>query len=198
MDLFFCSPEHQRLVWPGHRYFCGSNAFPIVFPLLSHAEAATAIENLRMRCVPESPLTRLELLKHRMGRGELLDQEVIRLIRQACIGATTSDIDLATEMWQTLLVYTRVSGKTDTASFRDYLIGVAAKLYKKLEPQRVFGSSTSFSIPNDCDKDAAQTFHHIVVHSTLDAIRICRSAYPELDSHPDITVEDSRRSATYY
>ncbi|GAA5853837.1 hypothetical protein JCM8547_007468 [Rhodosporidiobolus lusitaniae] len=34
-DLFFCSREHQKLVWFAHKRVCGENAKPFRFPLLS-------------------------------------------------------------------------------------------------------------------------------------------------------------------
>ncbi|GAA5874103.1 hypothetical protein JCM8547_004828 [Rhodosporidiobolus lusitaniae] len=39
-DLFFCSREHQKLVWFAHKRVCGSNAKPFRFPALTNAEAA--------------------------------------------------------------------------------------------------------------------------------------------------------------
>ncbi|EGU11952.1 RNA binding protein [Rhodotorula toruloides ATCC 204091] len=46
IDLFFCSPKCQTLAWTGHRLFCGSCAFPVLFPLLSPDEATSALQNL--------------------------------------------------------------------------------------------------------------------------------------------------------
>lgn len=33
-------------MWPGHRLFCGPNAFPVVFPLLSPEELNVALQYL--------------------------------------------------------------------------------------------------------------------------------------------------------
>ncbi|BGP31556.1 hypothetical protein JCM10296v2_003328 [Rhodotorula toruloides] len=52
IDLFFCSPECQKLVWRGHKLFCGANAFPLVLPFLTPAEAETAIANLDKPAIP--------------------------------------------------------------------------------------------------------------------------------------------------
>ncbi|KAL7341527.1 hypothetical protein BJY59DRAFT_725049 [Rhodotorula toruloides] len=38
IDLFFCSPEHQKLVWKYHKQICGPNANPIRPPALSNDE----------------------------------------------------------------------------------------------------------------------------------------------------------------
>ncbi|GAA6055418.1 hypothetical protein NBRC10513_006338 [Rhodotorula toruloides] len=46
LDLFFCSPEHQKLVWFGHKLVCGENAFPFVLPLLSADELDVALRDL--------------------------------------------------------------------------------------------------------------------------------------------------------
>ncbi|CDR48952.1 RHTO0S21e02366g1_1 [Rhodotorula toruloides] len=80
IDLFFCSSEHQRLVWPGHRIFCGSNAFPIIFPLLSPVEAEEIIASFHVMDHPAASVTRLEILKARLGRRELSEREVVDLI----------------------------------------------------------------------------------------------------------------------
>ncbi|GAA5949549.1 hypothetical protein JCM10213_002595 [Rhodosporidiobolus nylandii] len=40
--IFFCSREHQKLIWSAHKRFCGANSKPFRFPLLSPAEAELA------------------------------------------------------------------------------------------------------------------------------------------------------------
>ncbi|GAA5889086.1 hypothetical protein JCM6882_009738 [Rhodosporidiobolus microsporus] len=42
IDLFFCSREHQKLVYFAHKKVCGKNAKPFRFPPLSWAEAGEA------------------------------------------------------------------------------------------------------------------------------------------------------------
>ncbi|BGP15682.1 hypothetical protein JCM10213_006147 [Rhodosporidiobolus nylandii] len=42
--VFFCSPEHQRLLWPVHKKVCGSNPFRL--PLLTNEEAQYAKDHL--------------------------------------------------------------------------------------------------------------------------------------------------------
>ncbi|BGP31717.1 hypothetical protein JCM10296v2_003491 [Rhodotorula toruloides] len=42
IDLFFCSPEHQKLVWDSHKQVCGDKANPFTSPPLSAKEAALA------------------------------------------------------------------------------------------------------------------------------------------------------------
>ncbi|BGP41243.1 hypothetical protein JCM10449v2_005218 [Rhodotorula kratochvilovae] len=36
--LFFCLQEHQKLVWPSHRFVCGTNSRPFLYPPLSADE----------------------------------------------------------------------------------------------------------------------------------------------------------------
>ncbi|GAA5914388.1 hypothetical protein JCM8208_002832 [Rhodotorula glutinis] len=47
IDLFFCSPDHQKLVWKAHRRVCGpGKANPFTWPLLSQLEADEIIEHM--------------------------------------------------------------------------------------------------------------------------------------------------------
>ncbi|BGP41229.1 hypothetical protein JCM10450v2_005268 [Rhodotorula kratochvilovae] len=39
-DLFFCSPEHQKLVWKTHKQVCGANSSPFMPPDLPPPEEA--------------------------------------------------------------------------------------------------------------------------------------------------------------
>ncbi|GJN88881.1 hypothetical protein Rhopal_001852-T1 [Rhodotorula paludigena] len=43
-DAFFCSTEHQKIGWPGHREFCGEKANPARLPSLLPFEADLAWE----------------------------------------------------------------------------------------------------------------------------------------------------------
>ncbi|GAA5904302.1 uncharacterized protein JCM6883_006440 [Sporobolomyces salmoneus] len=47
IEMYFCSTEHQKLVWPLHRRFCGVNSSPVYWPLLSDSEADKAREVLK-------------------------------------------------------------------------------------------------------------------------------------------------------
>ncbi|GAA6043825.1 hypothetical protein JCM8097_002070 [Rhodosporidiobolus ruineniae] len=42
-DLFFCSKEHQKLVWPVHKMVCGERSKPFRWPRLSQAETQQAM-----------------------------------------------------------------------------------------------------------------------------------------------------------
>ncbi|GAA6022603.1 hypothetical protein JCM10207_003920 [Rhodosporidiobolus poonsookiae] len=55
VDLFFCSKEHQKLVWKTHGKICGLNAEPFLPPDFTIDEAAEAIRHgrensLALRC----------------------------------------------------------------------------------------------------------------------------------------------------
>ncbi|POY74269.1 hypothetical protein BMF94_2707 [Rhodotorula taiwanensis] len=39
ISLFFCSTEHQKLVWPFHKLVCGARAHPFQYPPLQQGEA---------------------------------------------------------------------------------------------------------------------------------------------------------------
>ncbi|GAA5994345.1 zinc finger MYND domain-containing protein [Rhodotorula paludigena] len=50
IDLFFCSKEHQSLVWPTHRQVCGpGKANPFLFPFLSSDELADMMAHLNWK-----------------------------------------------------------------------------------------------------------------------------------------------------
>ncbi|GAA6027650.1 hypothetical protein JCM8097_007965 [Rhodosporidiobolus ruineniae] len=45
IDLFFCSPEHQKLVWKGaHSEVCGSKAHPFLYPDMTAFEAHQVVQ----------------------------------------------------------------------------------------------------------------------------------------------------------
>ncbi|GAA5990817.1 hypothetical protein JCM10908_000031 [Rhodotorula pacifica] len=52
IDLFFCSKEHQKLIWPYHRLVCGERSHPFKLPPFSKEEAEIACT--RATEVPES------------------------------------------------------------------------------------------------------------------------------------------------
>ncbi|GAA5887828.1 hypothetical protein JCM6882_000767 [Rhodosporidiobolus microsporus] len=46
IDIFFCSKEHQRLVWPVHKLVCGpGKAMPFAWPLLSKEEVGDLLRH---------------------------------------------------------------------------------------------------------------------------------------------------------
>ncbi|BGP20618.1 hypothetical protein JCM10213_007154 [Rhodosporidiobolus nylandii] len=44
LEVRFCKPEHQKLIWFAHKRVCGKNAKPYRFPLLTAEEARVAKE----------------------------------------------------------------------------------------------------------------------------------------------------------
>ncbi|BGO91271.1 hypothetical protein NBRC10512_008237 [Rhodotorula toruloides] len=59
VDLFFCSPEHQKLVWKHHKEVCGPNAHPFRYPPLSQDEVG---ELLALEDAPVTEQHRSEIL----------------------------------------------------------------------------------------------------------------------------------------
>ncbi|GAA6010655.1 hypothetical protein JCM10207_007787 [Rhodosporidiobolus poonsookiae] len=49
LDLFFCSTEHQKLLWPVHRDVCGAQSNPFQWPPLSKEEVEDAVEHMHVR-----------------------------------------------------------------------------------------------------------------------------------------------------
>ncbi|GAA5866803.1 hypothetical protein JCM3774_001806 [Rhodotorula dairenensis] len=52
IDLYFCSTEHQKLIWPFHRVVCGERAHPFRLPPLSEEEVQVCVA--RLTCLPEN------------------------------------------------------------------------------------------------------------------------------------------------
>ncbi|GAA6038676.1 hypothetical protein JCM8097_002339 [Rhodosporidiobolus ruineniae] len=62
-DLFFCSHEHQRLAWPGHKISCGrggKSASPLRFPPLSPDEVDEAKQAAKLPRMHEATEMTLE------------------------------------------------------------------------------------------------------------------------------------------
>ncbi|BGP47599.1 hypothetical protein JCM10450v2_003464 [Rhodotorula kratochvilovae] len=52
IDLFFCSREHQKLVWPVHKLVCGpGKANPFLWPALSQQEVDEILSNAEYKPV---------------------------------------------------------------------------------------------------------------------------------------------------
>ncbi|BGO96389.1 hypothetical protein RTBOTA2_002862 [Rhodotorula toruloides] len=59
IDLFFCSPEHQKLLWPTHKTFCGpGKANPWTWPPLTQEESERFLRNLQ---TPPGPVQHCEI-----------------------------------------------------------------------------------------------------------------------------------------
>ncbi|BGP39504.1 hypothetical protein JCM10449v2_003455 [Rhodotorula kratochvilovae] len=74
IDLFFCSPEHQKLVWPVHKLVCGpGKANPFRFPKLTAKEAEDAIQHKDVRI--HNKITIAELIqKERVPSHKVADE----------------------------------------------------------------------------------------------------------------------------
>ncbi|BGP62184.1 hypothetical protein NBRC10512_001306 [Rhodotorula toruloides] len=56
ISLFFCSPEHQKLVWKHHKQVCGSNAHPLLYPFLAQTEVDEIIAHAHILLDKSTPL----------------------------------------------------------------------------------------------------------------------------------------------
>ncbi|CDR48896.1 RHTO0S21e01200g1_1 [Rhodotorula toruloides] len=98
VDLFFCSPEHQKLAWHMHRMFCGpGKANPFRWPPLTpkEAEAATRILDLPINTVMPHSATlfqELQVVVH-CPRSEMplrssplgLLSPIVSLMKHSCV-----------------------------------------------------------------------------------------------------------------
>ncbi|GAA5938580.1 hypothetical protein JCM3775_002163 [Rhodotorula graminis] len=90
IDLFFCSPDHQKLVWKAHRRVCGpGKANPFMWPLLSQLEADEIIEHMHDIIVPFALRnSEMATLAGAMCRFLDIDPEQLKsLVRYLVIGA---------------------------------------------------------------------------------------------------------------
>ncbi|KAJ8294861.1 Pre-mRNA-splicing factor cwf23 [Rhodotorula toruloides] len=87
IDLFFCSPEHQKLAWPGHRIFCGPNAFPLLFPYFTDAELEDLFTKLEQPSFGEDGRTTLLASLQKSWSWNLKLEEVKSLLRRCTLTA---------------------------------------------------------------------------------------------------------------
>ncbi|BGP31557.1 hypothetical protein JCM10296v2_003329 [Rhodotorula toruloides] len=156
LDLFFCSPEHQRLVWPTHRSFCGPNAWPIV-PRLTKEEANHLISTL------ETPIARyiggetwlqttaVGMMMQRLGR-EKTTAEIAAEIRSVSDGAPPAEVATSLQRSQTVLLVARM-----------YTLVLA------LDQSRLI-----VSIPAHYELREARLFHRIACYQALEGMALSR------------------------
>ncbi|KAJ8294835.1 hypothetical protein OF846_001911 [Rhodotorula toruloides] len=174
IDLFFCSPDCQTLVWPGHRSFCGKNAFPVRFPLLSKNEALDIIPNV------EVPLLRFNL-----GNGE--EKHSLLTFFQTFLHPQVTRQELARRIWaitetddgranevavmatanQALLYKARffASPCANDKPLKDLVITLVTHLCCDLSEVDLFPV-----FPDMYAKRQAELFHHIVAFETFASI----------------------------
>ncbi|GAA5990815.1 hypothetical protein JCM10908_000030 [Rhodotorula pacifica] len=77
IDLFFCSTEHQKLIWPYHRLVCGERSHPFRLPPFSKEEAD--VTYTRATELPESAKNaelHIQLQKLVLARGKYSHEEL--------------------------------------------------------------------------------------------------------------------------
>ncbi|GAA5990917.1 hypothetical protein JCM10908_000081 [Rhodotorula pacifica] len=87
-DLFFCSTEHQKLVWRFHRLVCGERSHPFRLPPFSREEADLLLQRLS-QAPTESKEAELQsqflkVLEDEELRGPDLKSKVEQLVGQEC------------------------------------------------------------------------------------------------------------------
>ncbi|GAA6043823.1 hypothetical protein JCM8097_002068 [Rhodosporidiobolus ruineniae] len=76
--MYFCSQEHQKLVWPWHKKVCGENGNPFTFPALSKDEVKYALS------IIDSPLKGFGTLREKLASFARVPPERI----PACISTS--------------------------------------------------------------------------------------------------------------
>ncbi|GAA6033067.1 hypothetical protein JCM8097_000129 [Rhodosporidiobolus ruineniae] len=85
-DLFFCSEEHQKLVWFAHKLVCGLKSLPFVVPPLSAEESLDLCQLCDPESARQSPVAHrsvLDILSNELGclRAEV-PKRMKRLVQQ--------------------------------------------------------------------------------------------------------------------
>ncbi|GAA6055372.1 hypothetical protein NBRC10513_006313 [Rhodotorula toruloides] len=177
IDLFFCSPEHQRLGWPTHRSFCGPNAWPIVFPRLTKEEANHLISTL------ETPIARyigaetwlqtpaVDMVKQRLGR-EKTTAEIAADILSVSDGAPAAEGASSLQRSQIILLVARMFTVTDPfqrTTIPQAVLGTLSQLVLALDQSRLIPS-----IPAHYELREARLFHRIACYQTLECMALSR------------------------
>ncbi|BGO91118.1 hypothetical protein NBRC10512_005788 [Rhodotorula toruloides] len=171
IDLFFCSPEHQKLVWPGHRIFCGSQAFPVSFPLLSKAEVASIVGNLDKTIFcptidgQEVQITLMDHIRQAALPGMGVPETLTLILG-------TSEESTARPVFrnnpgkqQELLLFLRMSTESciGTTSLRDGILTGLSRLCLCLTDKGIMPYVPEY------ERNQAELFHRFVVFHTLTA-----------------------------
>ncbi|GAA5884110.1 hypothetical protein JCM16303_005921 [Sporobolomyces ruberrimus] len=93
--MYFCSIEHQRLIWPAHKRVCGIEAVPFHWPLFTKSEAAEAKSSLSSRPSPEEPgsISFTGLISSD-GRSFVTDEQLVAEVDKATQGSSLLVTDL--------------------------------------------------------------------------------------------------------
>ncbi|GAA6036440.1 hypothetical protein JCM8097_003508 [Rhodosporidiobolus ruineniae] len=122
-SLYFCSKEHQELIWYAHKPFCGPNSKPFSFPPLSKEEAAEAKTILyeRFMVLPSPPTSLAEVLnKLCLGSGHDLGCRMTNSLLADVLDRLQADtLPAMFSLWEKhrLLCHVRVALRAVTATF---------------------------------------------------------------------------------
>ncbi|GAA5887846.1 hypothetical protein JCM6882_000774 [Rhodosporidiobolus microsporus] len=90
VDIFFCSRDHQKRVWPMHKLVCGpGKASPFVWPHLSQKESDYACDRL-WELIPSEPLAGLDIGSLLWKFVELKPEEIVPFIKMHTVGGDNS------------------------------------------------------------------------------------------------------------
>ncbi|GAA6001098.1 zinc finger MYND domain-containing protein [Rhodotorula paludigena] len=164
IDLFFCSHEHQKLVWPNHKVVCGQD--PVIFPDLSDDEARQ-IGTLAHREL-SSPV--LQDLPASIA-SKLLRRGKISLARstEVYLGASAGDFD------EVLLPFAQdstIADGPDIPAFRHELL---LRLRNGL-----------FSLLNDLSRGKPENLEQALNSSTFNYAAFLHSAVPGWSDLPQL------------
>ncbi|KAK4334121.1 Proteophosphoglycan 5 [Rhodotorula toruloides] len=199
IDLFFCSPEHQKMVWQGHKLFCGPNAFPFSFPLLSETEASDIIASLEQPVArAEESCTRsanvMEELKAHLSWPDATKTDLIELITSST-DVPAPSASPALDKLPALLVWSRyatLATHRTTDSFRQFLLQGMAGFYALL-----FGAGALPPVlPQDLDVRSARLLHQMLCFMTLHAAYSPPCPFAGEALPPPSTSQDCKRCVT--
>ncbi|PRQ72412.1 hypothetical protein AAT19DRAFT_16336 [Rhodotorula toruloides] len=178
INLFFCSPEHQKLVWLGHRSFCGLKAFPVIFPLLSKDEACDIIPRLDIAPQGEAE-QRSSFLKFAQThiQPNMTRQELATSIW--CITETgekqADDAMANVKINQALLCKARISASPyiNDKPLKDLIVRLVTLFFVDCASAELL-PTVSYTF----DKRQAELFHRLVAFVTFTSVTLQSSCKP--------------------
>ncbi|BGP07519.1 hypothetical protein JCM10049v2_003357 [Rhodotorula toruloides] len=155
IDLF-CSPECQKLVWRGHKLFCGANAFPLVLPFLTPAEAETAIANLDKPAIPID------------DKDKERDVPISQVARSEAIQTRTHDPS------ETIIMLALAANRVDEGPFSEGSFRVDVLNWLLKQHQDLFNNAILPAHMRNANRAQTTLLHGLVCLLTL--VRVGRSA----------------------
>ncbi|GAA5914667.1 hypothetical protein JCM8208_000407 [Rhodotorula glutinis] len=133
VSLYFCSPDHQKLVWKVHRQVCGpGKANPFVYPLLSKSESQNILAHLHdsdggLARFPQKTSTIAKALQHFV---QVPGRELRDCIKIVTEGGPNELV--TSEIQQRALVIARAHEHSRTLDLKNLRTGPAANPFGNL------------------------------------------------------------------